>query len=124
MLYTNEAIKNRKRKTVKRKKIIVTIIYILLIPILIYNLTLIAQSIVNPEKTPNFFGIKAYVIISGSMQPKLDIGDIVIVKNTKLEELQEGDIISFRKGQSVVTHRISEIIKENGEQKYKNTTGL
>lgn len=119
MLYTDEAIKKRKRKTAKIKKSIVTIIYIILIPVLVYNITLIAQSIINPNRTPSFFGIKAYVIISGSMKPELDIGDIVIVKNTDAKELKEGDIISYRKGQSVVTHRISQIVMETKEKKYR-----
>lgn len=53
------------------------------------------------------------------MEPNINIGDIVIVKDTQKEELKEGDIISFRQGQSVITHRISEIISNNGEVEYK-----
>ena len=33
--------------------------------------------------------------------------------------LEVGDIISFRQGQSIVTHRISEIVENNGEIEYK-----
>ena len=33
--------------------------------------------------------------------------------------LEVGDIISFRQGQSIVTHRISEIVENNGETEYK-----
>ena len=33
--------------------------------------------------------------------------------------LQEGDIISFRQGQSVITHRINKIMDENGEIVYQ-----
>lgn len=46
------------------------------------------------------------------MEPNLEIGDIVIVKEIKKEELKVGDIISFRQGQSVITHRINEISEE------------
>lgn len=119
MLYTDEAIKRRKRRETKIKNKINIIVYVLLIPILIYNLFLIIQAIIKPQKTPDFLGIKTYVIISGSMQPNLNIGDIVIVKNVKVEDLQEGDIISFRQGQSVITHRISEIISNKGQIEYK-----
>jgi len=91
--------------------------YLLLIPIMIYNLSLIYGSIVNPNETPSFFGIKTYVIISGSMEPNLNIGDIVIARSieNQEEEIKVGDIISYRKGHSVITHRIVDIKKdENG----------
>lgn len=118
MLYTSDAIKTRKNKENKFKKNINIIIYIFLLPILIYNLSLIIQSVLKPYETPNFLGIKTYVIISGSMQPELKIGDIVVVKKITQEDLKIGDIISFRHGQSVITHRISRIIEEDGERKY------
>lgn len=46
------------------------------------------------------------------MEPNLKIGDIVIVKNVKEKDLKQGDIISYRQGQSVITHRINKIEKE------------
>lgn len=51
------------------------------------------------------------------MEPNINIGDIVIVKEEK--ELQVGDVISYRKGQSVITHRIVNIT----EQKEYKTKG-
>jgi len=115
MLYTEEAINKRMKKTQALKNKITIIAYILVIPMLIYNISLMIQAVVNPAKTPSFFGIKTYTIISGSMEPEIKIGDIVIVKESKQEDLQKGDIISFRQGQSVVTHRIIETEKtENG----------
>lgn len=64
MQYTNEAIRERKIKSNKIKKVISIAIYIMLIPLLIYNISLIAQSVINPSKTPSFLGIKTYIIIS------------------------------------------------------------
>lgn len=80
MLYTNEAIKIRKKRQVKLKSLINEIIYIVLLPVLIYNIFIIGQAILNPNKTPNFLGIKTYIIVSGSMEPNLQIGDIAVVK--------------------------------------------
>jgi len=117
MLYTNQEIAKRRKRQIKIKKIVAMILYIILIPIMIYNISLIIQSLYNPNKTPSFLGIKTYVIISGSMEPKINIGDIVIAKNIKNEEeeINVGDIIAFRKGESVITHRIVKIEKdENG----------
>ncbi len=114
MLYTNEQIKKRIDKEKKKKKIIAVIVYILLTPIMVYNIALIISSIVKPNKTPSFLGIKTYVIISGSMEPNISVGDIVIARNIKNEEreLKIGDIISFRSGHSVITHRIVNIEKD------------
>lgn len=64
MEYTNEAIRKRKEKNDKIKKILSLAVYMVLIPLLVYNISLIAQSIINPNKTPSFFGIKTYVIVS------------------------------------------------------------
>ena len=54
------------------------------------------------------------------MEPELNIGDIVVVKSASEDDLREGDIISYRDGQAVVTHRITEI-KENdkGEKEFQ-----
>ena len=118
MLYTDEAIKKRQKRRKKLKSIGTTIVYIVLVPLLIYNISLIVQSVMCPNKTPSFWGIKTYVIISGSMEPSLNIGDIVVAKETK-NELNKGDIICFRQGQSIITHRIIEIISENETTEYK-----
>lgn len=119
MLYTNDAIKRRNEKIRKINNLKTIIIYIILVPILFYNISIIIQSIAKSDKTPSFFGIKTYIVISGSMKPYLNIGDIVVAKETKEDSLKDGDIICFRQGQSVVTHRISEIFEENNEKRYK-----
>jgi len=118
MRYTDEAIRNRRNRKNKIKKILTIAVYILLIPLLVYNLSLIFQAIINPNETPSCFGIKSYVILSGSMLPELDIGDIVIVKDSNENELQNGDIISFREGQTVVTHRIIDIESIDNQKQF------
>ena len=119
MLYTKEAIIRRKKKAQKIQKIISIIGYILLIPLLIYNVSLIVQAITNPDKTPSFLGIKTYAILSGSMEPDIKTGDIVIVKETDESDIEIGDVISFRRGQTVITHRIIEIVEDTKTYKTK-----
>ena len=101
----------------RRRKIIKIILYIIAVPIIFYNISLIFFSVVNKNETPSFFGIKTFVIISGSMEPELNIGDIVIIKKCSQEELKENDIISYKYGQSEITHRIIQIEdNENGKE--------
>ena len=100
------------------KFIIIKILYIIIIPIILYDVILIAQTVINPYKTPNFFGIKTFNIISGSMEPKININDIVITKEVDKSELIKGDIISFNLDGEIITHRITKIETKNGELIY------
>lgn len=119
MLYTEEEIKKRQKRSERIKNIVSILAYCMLIPLLAYNISLMIQAVTVPNKTPSFFGIKTYVIISGSMEPEFKIGDIVIAKEVEEESLKEGNIISFRQGQNVITHRITQIFEEEGKVKYK-----
>lgn len=117
MRYTNDEIIRKSKRINRRRKIIKIIVYIIAVPIIFYNISLIFFSVVNKNETPSFFGIKTFVIISGSMEPELNIGDIVIIKKCSQEELKENDIISYKYGQSEITHRIIQIEdNENGKE--------
>lgn len=100
------------------RQIVSIVLFILLALLLVYNIALISQSVINPSKTPSFLGIKTYTIVSGSMQPELNIGDIVVVKEVSDKELNVNDIIAYRSGQNVVTHRIVDINYINGQKQY------
>lgn len=55
-------------------------------------------------------GINVYVVGGWSMQPTIDYMSLVVVnKNVDKNNLQVGDIVSFKMGQLVNTHRIVEI---------------
>ena len=94
-------------------------IYIIIIPIIIFNITLVIKSCLNPSKTPTFFGIKSFVIVSKSMEPTIMTGDAIFVKQIEEENLKVDDIISFKDGESVNTHRIVEIVENNGIKRYR-----
>lgn len=120
MQYTKEAIEKRMHIEEIVRKNVSIVLYVIIILLITYNVSLMIQAFLNPTKTPNFFGIKTYTIISGSMEPELKIGDIVIVKETTENDINVGDIISFRKGQRVITHRVIDIKKK--DQKYTYVT--
>ena len=93
--------------------------YLILIPIITINLTLMIKSFINPEQTPDFFGYKNFVIVSGSMEPTIKKQDAILVKEVPQDEIRSNDIVAFTQGKNKVTHRIIEIIEENGSKKYK-----
>lgn len=113
--YYDEKIKNKQKKRII-KNVIVKLIYILLVPIIIWDIIILFQTVKNPYKTPSVFGIKTFCIISGSMEPEISVDDIVIIKETPKEEIKKGDIISFNKNGDTITHRIIYIsTNKNGE---------
>lgn len=99
-------------------KIISIFICILIIPIILFNLTLFIKSCINPNEIPDFFGFKTFVIVSESMEPTIMVGDAIFVKEVKQEDLKEKDIISFQDKEDINTHRIIKITEDNGVTKY------
>lgn len=64
---------------------------------------------------PHFFHMKAYVVASSSMEPAIPPGSVVYVSQYQEEEsISTGDIISFRTGDAMVTHRIVSVDREHG----------
>ncbi len=118
-MYKIDKIQKEYKKMHLIGKVISIITYIILIPIIIFNFTLIIKSFINPNKTPDFFGYKNFVIVSGSMEPTIKIGDAIFVKEVPEEEIKEKDIISFDEDGVIVTHRVVDIIEEDGVKKYK-----
>lgn len=56
--------------------------------------------------------IQMMAIMSDSMQPAYGRGDVVIFEKISAEELREGDILVFNRGNQTITHRIVDIKNE------------
>lgn len=118
-MYKIDKMRKEKQRIHILVKIISAILYVILIPIIIFNFTLILKSFMNPYEIPDFLGYKTFVIVSGSMEPTIMTEDAILVKEVAQDKIKIGDIISFSQGETIVTHRIVEIIEENGKTKYK-----
>ena len=70
-----------------------------------------------PDKIPSFFGYKVLQVMSGSMDDVFSIGDVILIKETKQEDIKKGDIITFKK-ENIITHRIIEMNKTNDTMYY------
>lgn len=62
---------------------------------------------VQKKEYANIFGYSIFSTETGSMSPTMKIGDVVIVKIG--EQVQEKDIITYKKDNSFITHRIVKI---------------
>ena len=102
----------------KIKKILTILILLILIPILFVSGVILMNSYVHPDEVPSFFGWKPFIVLSGSMETQISVGDLVIVKEVDTSILKKGDIIAFKENDIVITHRIDDIITEDGTVKY------
>ena len=105
------------------KKVIFRIIEIfaimLILLILAVDLILIVKSNKNKDEIPSVFGYKLFIVMSGSMQSRINIGDLVVIQEVDSDILQKDDIIAFRDEKNkVTTHRIMEVIEENGKKSF------
>ena len=64
------------------------------------------------------FPVRPYVILTGSMEPVIYPGDVVLVERY-IENLQVGDVIQFSSGNDYVFHRVIEIVEEDGKTFYQ-----
>ena len=62
------------------------------------------------------FPVHPTTVISGSMRPTLDVGDVVIVAKVSADTVKPGDIIQFREAERVTTiHRVVEVQESKGQ---------
>ena len=102
----------------KKTKLVRTIIYALII-VAIYNILIVSITSILNKTGRSMFGYRAYIITTDSMKPNISQGDIIIIKETEEEKLKIDDIITFRKNNKLITHRIIEIeTDEDGNKQY------
>ena len=85
------------------KKILYRIFIVVVVFIIIVNIFSIFHA--------SIFGFRLYRIATGSMVPYLNINDYILVKSTN--DYKEGDVITYLKDETYVTHRIVSITEEN-----------
>ncbi len=98
------------------KNAIFAVLLVVLVGILI--VTMLARV---SGKSPSLLGFAVYRVSSGSMEPTLKVGDVILSQKCNPEDLAEGDIVSYEGSvgefkDKIVTHRVQTApYKENGE---------
>ena len=83
------------------KKIIETILLLFVILVMLVIILL--------QPNINFFPISVFGVKTGSMEPFINVDDIVLVKHTK--DVKINDIVVYKKNNEYIIHRIIEINK-------------
>ncbi len=102
------------------KKILNILSYVLFGFLLLILVITIITRISGRE--PQLFGFHINVIVSGSMEPELEIGDVIVGRSYRRgQELAVGDVITYR-GEAgtfagkMITHEVIRIEEINGER--------
>ena len=106
-------------KTSKYLKILGNILfYTILISLLSVSFIMVKSA--KEGKQPTIMGNKFFVVLTGSMEPTIMTGDLVITKEISPKEIKAGDIITFGSlnSENITTHRVKEVINEEGKIKY------
>ena len=96
-----------------------TLLCILILPVVVINCTLLFKSHINRERVPNIAGTFPMVVLTDSMYPEFQAGDLIFCHTKSVSDVRPGDVIAFfdpaGNGKSIVTHRVESITTdENG----------
>ena len=81
------------------------------IVILVIAILLVGFMFIGPR-----FGWETHPVLSGSMEPALKVGGVIVTKPERLENIQVGDIITFQTEPELkVTHRVIDIVEIEGK---------
>ena len=83
---------------------VITALEAVFLTVILLCAALVVRKVVVKDELPGIFGYYHAIVISGSMEPEISVGDIVIAKRS--DSYQKDDIIMFAKGESAITHRI------------------
>ena len=111
MRYDLDSIRKR-----KKRMSILRILFVIIIIVVLYNILLLVITSANDAKNWSLFGYQAYAVTSNSMEPEINIGDVVIVRTCKEEDIHENDIITFYQNGYINTHRVAEIVDMDGKK--------
>lgn len=109
---------DKRKKNNLIKVICIRLIYLIIISIVLYDMFFIIYTLLNKNETPSFFGYKTFSIISGSMEPSINVGDLIIVQKNEDMKYIVNDIVTFKRDDDIVTHRIIKIRDDNDKLYY------
>ena len=75
------------------------------------NVYTLNASHLTGNTVPMPFGVGSAVVLSGSMEPEISVGDLLII--TEAQSYQVGDVVVFQSYGSLVVHRIISIDGES-----------
>ena len=121
MVYTNDITKEKLERKEKTKRILKIVYTPIIILVILGCFSILYQKLIAKEPYVSIFGYQSFIVLTGSMEPEIKPGDIVVIKEVNGQNLQVGDIITYsiKNTTQTVTHRIIEVVNKDGSIYYK-----
>lgn len=123
-----EKVPTKKNKTVRKTLKILWDIIVKLVTLLIVliSLIIIVQKVTNNKES--FLGYRIFRVQTGSMIPKYQIGDVILVKKQDVDKIKVGDDVTYLGESSsvkgiLITHRVIDIQEVDGKKEF-HTQGI
>ena len=120
-----------KIKELKENKILGIILKVIKVCFAIMMVTFILMVLLQrvSDNRVSLFNLRIFTVVSGSMEPKYKIGDVLISMETKPEDIKVGDTISYigERGTvagKIITHQVESIDKDLNNKYVFHTKGL
>lgn len=94
-------------------KLISKLFILIFIVFLLSSSFIIYQEFRYPLSIPPLTKHKFLYVLTGSMEPTIQTGDVIIIKKVNIDEIQVEDIITFNENNTLITHRVFKIINNN-----------
>lgn len=65
------------------------------------------------------YGISMNPVLSGSMEPALKVGGVVVTRLISLGDVKKGDVISYKVEERRITHRVVDITRKGGKVQFQ-----
>jgi signal peptidase len=120
--------KLKELKENKTFKIIMTVMRVLVYIILAGFIVVVCLQRFSDNKI-SFFDYRMFTVITGSMKPKYNVGDVLIAKKVEPSTIKVGDTITYLGTQGgfsdkVITHQVVKIQKDTAGKYLFHTKGL
>lgn len=123
-----EKVPTKKNKTVRKtfKSLWDIIVKLVTLLIVFISLIIIVQKVTNNKES--FFGYRIFRVQTGSMIPKYQIGDVILVKKQDVDKIKVGDDVTYLGESSsvkgiLITHRVIDIQEVDGKKEF-HTQGI
>jgi len=68
---------------------------------------LVLISVLSQRDQP-LWGLNTYIVTSGSMEPEIKTGSLILARNSQASDVEVGDVITYKLGDELIAHRLIE----------------
>lgn len=110
----------------KKRNLASVIITILLVVAIALCIFVMAQ--VLSKGYVSLGGYSLFRVVTGSMEPEIPVGSLLIAQSTPIDEIEPSDIVTYRSREAgkfgvIITHRVISVYEGNGGKLYLETKG-